>query len=50
MVGATAVDGVEVVSGRAEVGRGVGIGQLVAEGRGVEGDVVVDELADEGEP
>ena len=49
-VGAPPVDGVEVVAGGAEVGGGVGVGLLLVEGRGVEGDVVVDELADEGEP
>ena len=50
LAGALPVDGVEVVAGGAEVGGGVGVGLLLAEERGVEGDVVVDELADEGEP
>jgi hypothetical protein len=50
LAGPSPVDGVEVVAGRAEVCRGVGIGLLLAEGRGVEGDVVVDELTDEREP
>jgi hypothetical protein len=49
-VGTPSVDGVEVIAGSAEIGRSVGVGLLLAEGRGVEGDVVVDELADEGEP
>ena len=44
------VDRVEVVAGRAEVCRGIGIGLLLAERCGVERDVVVDELTDEGEP
>ena len=49
-VGAQPIDGVEVVAGRAEVGGRVGVGLLIIELRGVEGDVVVDELANEGEP
>ena len=43
------VDRVEVVAGGTEVHLGVGIGGLEVERRGVEGDVVVDELPDEGE-
>jgi hypothetical protein len=50
IVGTPPVYRIEVVAGRPEVGGGVGVGLLLIERRGVESDVVVDELADEGEP